>query len=73
MDRHPRAGDEGERSAALRDLDAAELRERIGAVFQDYMEYDMTAAENAAVGDLDALGSPERSGRRPAAPVSTTG
>lgn len=46
--------------ADLRDLNVAELRHRIGAVFQDYMEYDMTAAENVAMGDLDALGSPER-------------
>ncbi|MGW5264944.1 ABC transporter ATP-binding protein [Microbispora sp. NPDC004025] len=36
----------------LRDLDPAELRRRVGAVFQDYMEYDLTAAENIAVGDL---------------------
>ncbi|MEV7519883.1 ABC transporter ATP-binding protein [Streptomyces sp. NPDC091371] len=36
----------------LRDIDPAELRERIGAVFQDYMNYDLTAAENIALGDL---------------------
>jgi ATP-binding cassette subfamily B protein len=39
----------------LRDLDPAELRRRIGAVFQDYMEYDLTAAENIGLGDLDGL------------------
>jgi ATP-binding cassette subfamily B protein len=39
----------------IREVDAAELRRRIGAVFQDYMHYDMTAAENIALGDLDAL------------------
>jgi ATP-binding cassette subfamily B protein len=39
----------------LRDVDPAELRRRIGAVFQDYMQYDLTAAENVAVGDLAAL------------------
>ncbi|MEC4016328.1 ABC transporter ATP-binding protein [Streptomyces sp. H27-D2] len=39
----------------LRDADAADLRRRIGAVFQDYMHYDMTAAENIALGDLEAL------------------
>ncbi|MFF3441940.1 ABC transporter ATP-binding protein [Streptosporangium sp. NPDC002721] len=44
----------------LRDVDAAELRKRIGAAFQDYMEYDLTAAENIALGDLDALGNHER-------------
>ncbi|MEU7230505.1 ABC transporter ATP-binding protein [Streptomyces chrestomyceticus] len=39
----------------IREADAAELRRRIGAVFQDYMHYDMTAAENIALGDLTAL------------------
>lgn len=36
----------------LRDLDPVELREKIGAVFQDYMNYDLTAAENIGLGDL---------------------
>lgn len=40
----------------LRDADVTELRRRIGAVFQDYMEYDLSVAENIALGDLDALG-----------------
>ncbi|MFF9218645.1 ABC transporter ATP-binding protein [Streptomyces viridosporus] len=44
----------------LRDVAPADLRDRISAVFQDYMEYDMTAAESIAQGDLDALGAPER-------------
>ncbi|GHC74292.1 ABC transporter ATP-binding protein [Streptomyces cinnamoneus] len=39
----------------IRTVDVAELRRRIGAVFQDYMHYDMTAAENIALGDLTAL------------------
>ncbi|MEU3752850.1 ABC transporter ATP-binding protein [Streptomyces olivoreticuli] len=39
----------------IREVDVAELRRRIGAVFQDYMHYDMTAAENIALGDLTAL------------------
>ncbi|WP_433061002.1 ABC transporter ATP-binding protein [Dactylosporangium sp. CS-033363] len=39
----------------LRDLDPAALRERIGAIFQDFTAYDLTAAENIAVGDLSAL------------------
>jgi ATP-binding cassette subfamily B protein len=39
----------------LRDIDPAALRQRIGAVFQDYMDYDMTAAENIGLGDLQAL------------------
>jgi ATP-binding cassette subfamily B protein len=44
----------------LRDLDPARLRERIGAVFQDFMSYDLTAAENIALGDLTALTEPDR-------------
>jgi ATP-binding cassette subfamily B protein len=36
----------------LRDMDPAELRSRIGAVFQDYMEYDLTAADNVGLGDI---------------------
>lgn len=36
----------------LRDMDPVMLRDRISAVFQDYMSYDLTAAENIAVGDL---------------------
>jgi ATP-binding cassette subfamily B protein len=39
----------------LRDLEVGALRERIGAVFQDYMDYDLTAAENIALGDVSAL------------------
>ena len=34
----------------LRDLDPAELRGRIGAVFQDFVRYQFTAAENIGVG-----------------------
>jgi ATP-binding cassette subfamily B protein len=44
----------------LRDTAPGELRERISVVFQDYMEYELTAAENIALGDLTALGDPER-------------
>lgn len=40
----------------IRDLELDQLRWRIGAVFQDYMEYDLTAAENIALGDLQDLG-----------------
>ncbi|MCM2394184.1 ABC transporter ATP-binding protein [Streptomyces albipurpureus] len=36
----------------LRDLDPAELRDRISAVFQDYVEYDFSAADNIGIGDL---------------------
>jgi ATP-binding cassette subfamily B protein len=44
----------------IRDVDVADLRRRIGAVFQDYMAYDMTAAENIALGDLDAFSDEHR-------------
>jgi ATP-binding cassette subfamily B protein len=38
----------------LRDMDPAELRGRLSVVFQDYMTYELSAAENIAVGDLGA-------------------
>lgn len=40
----------------LRELDPAGLRQRIGGVFQDYMKYDLTAAENIELGDLQSSG-----------------
>ncbi|MGA8113733.1 MAG: ABC transporter ATP-binding protein [Actinocatenispora sp.] len=36
----------------LAELDPVALRDRIGAVFQDFMPYDLTAADNIGVGDL---------------------
>jgi len=33
---------------------------RITAVFQDFMTYDLSAAENIALGDLPATGEPDR-------------
>ncbi|MGW5943397.1 ABC transporter ATP-binding protein [Streptomyces celluloflavus] len=36
----------------LREMEPNELRERIGAVFQDYMNYDLSAGENIGLGDL---------------------
>ncbi|SCL73733.1 ABC transporter ATP-binding protein [Micromonospora peucetia] len=44
----------------LREFDPAELRQRLGAVFQDFMPYDLSAAENIALGDLDARDDPDR-------------
>jgi ATP-binding cassette subfamily B protein len=47
----------------LRDLDVVELRRRVSAVFQDFMEYDLTAADNISMsepsraGDSDAIRS----------------
>ncbi|WP_433445265.1 ABC transporter ATP-binding protein [Nonomuraea sp. CA-141351] len=39
----------------IRQLPHEELRARMGAVFQDFMEYDFSAADNIAVGELSAL------------------
>ncbi|NUW46446.1 ABC transporter ATP-binding protein [Nonomuraea rhodomycinica] len=44
----------------IRDVPVARLRQRIGAVFQDYMDYDLTAAENIGLGDLEAIDDPDR-------------
>lgn len=44
----------------VRDVPVEQLRQRIGAVFQDYMDYDLTAAENIGLGDLDALDDRDR-------------
>jgi ATP-binding cassette, subfamily B, bacterial len=39
----------------VRDVSPEQLRNRMGAVFQDYMSYAMTAAENIGLGDLGRL------------------
>ncbi|MFB4317499.1 ABC transporter ATP-binding protein [Actinomadura sp. 21ATH] len=39
----------------IRDLDIADLRRHIGVVFQDFMTYDLSAAENIGLGDLARL------------------
>ncbi len=44
----------------LRELDVERLRARIGAVFQDFMTYDLTARENIGVGDLAAMHDADR-------------
>jgi ATP-binding cassette subfamily B protein len=44
----------------LRDVPVDELRARIGAVFQDYMCYDLSAAENIGLGDVSYLDDRER-------------
>ena len=44
----------------LRELDPAELRGRIGAVFQDFMCYDLTALDNIALGDLGRAAQRDR-------------
>jgi ATP-binding cassette subfamily B protein len=40
----------------IRTLEPASLRRRISAVFQDFMAYDFTAADNIGLGSLDRLG-----------------
>ena len=44
----------------LRDYDPAELRDRIGVVFQDFLRLDFTARDNIAVGRLAAADEPGR-------------
>jgi ATP-binding cassette subfamily B protein len=44
----------------LREMSVEQLRSRIGAIFQDFMEYELTAWENIGVGDLAAFGEPDR-------------
>jgi ATP-binding cassette subfamily B protein/ATP-binding cassette subfamily C protein len=39
----------------LRDMDPADLRRRVGAVFQDFVRYQFSAAENIGLGDPDRL------------------
>jgi ATP-binding cassette subfamily B protein len=38
----------------LRDYDLDELRSNIGVIFQDFVRYNLTAADNIAVGKIDA-------------------
>jgi len=42
-------------SVDIRDVPVADLRRCIGALFQDFMCYDLTAAENIGIGDLEAV------------------
>jgi len=44
----------------IRDVPVEELRARASAVFQDYMTYDLSAAENIAVGETTAIGDRSR-------------
>ncbi|MBT2500072.1 ABC transporter ATP-binding protein [Agromyces sp. ISL-38] len=39
----------------LQQLKLSELRDRMSVVFQDYMPYDLTAAENIGIGDLRGI------------------
>ena len=42
----------------LRELDVADLRTRISAVFQDFMRYELDVSENIGVGDLELAREP---------------
>jgi ATP-binding cassette subfamily B protein len=44
----------------IRDVPVDELRARISGVFQDYMQYELSAEENIALGDLNAIGDRPR-------------
>jgi len=44
----------------LRDMDVEDLRSRVGAVFQDFVRYQFTAAENIGVGSPEHLGDRSR-------------
>lgn len=39
----------------IRHFDPSELRERMGAVFQDFMRYDLTARENIGMGNIKEI------------------
>jgi len=43
----------------IRDVEPAELRAQIGGMFQDYVTYQATAAENIGLGHLDAIADRE--------------
>ncbi len=42
----------------LSEFDPAALRRRIGALFQDFMQYELTATDNIGIGDLRRLADP---------------
>jgi len=42
----------------LREYDLEDWWKEIGVIFQDFVRYDMTAAENIAVGRIDSLNNP---------------
>src|SRR5467141_2034774 len=43
----------------IRDLDPVELREQVGAMFQDYVTYQATASENIGLGDVPDIADRE--------------
>ena len=43
----------------LREYDLGDLRRKMGAIFQDFGRYELTASENIGLGRLEHLGDPE--------------
>ncbi len=43
----------------LRDFEVKDLRQRFGAVFQDFVRYQFSAGENIGLGDVGRLGEPD--------------
>jgi len=44
----------------LREYDLVELRKEIGVIFQDFVRYELSARENIAIGQIDALYDQEK-------------
>ena len=44
----------------LRDYDLADLRKEMGVIFQDFVQYEMTAGENVGLGQVDELHDRDR-------------
>ncbi len=44
----------------LRDYDLDDLRRHVGVIFQDFVRYNLTVAENIAMGRIEAAGERER-------------
>ncbi|GAA1572396.1 ABC transporter ATP-binding protein [Dactylosporangium maewongense] len=57
----------------LRDLPVEDLRRRVAAVFQDFMCYELTAAENIALGDTDGRTTLDTDASRLAEPATRAG
>ena len=44
----------------LREYDLADLRRRMGVIFQDFVQYELTAGENAGLGQVEVIDDEER-------------
>ena len=44
----------------LREYDLADLRRRMGVIFQDFVQYELTAGENVGLGNPEAIGDKEQ-------------